>query len=223
MKLQGELKVNKKQEKQVVAEEPQENVTNPPQEQAPEKQKLNMDALTQEENFPAPSENAIAAFQAKQENAAPEEKKKRGRPKGSGKTANGFRHPAEAAMEMKKDSIETAAAISSVLEAGQMALISHEFKYSEMERAANIAAWKGVLDHYEMPELHPVAVLMLSHGQIMATRAIQGTETKTKMQKFGLGIKEKWQKWRNRKNARNYFGKDNERENNVGEKESGQP
>lgn len=196
---------------------------------------LDMDSLTSAEVFPSVSENAIAAVEARQEKAAKEAAtpepvkynkdgsiaKKRGRKAGQETKKDGFKNPREETP--KFDNTGTAVTISGILEGMQATLISKEFTYTDAERAFNVMAWKGALDHYDVGELHPLATLGFSHAQIIVSRAVGGTETKTKLQKLALSAKEKWFKFRGRKNALLDSRKNNERENDMGKEESSKP
>lgn len=212
-----------------------------------ETKKVTIDDLSNQEIFPTPSEFAIEAHAAKinEENfvAAEKEKvklnkdgtpkKKRGRPKKTENIENtektsGFNNPNEKE-EIKPDSdLNSAIVISGLIETTSIGLISKDFEYNEMERATNIAAWHETIKHYGGYELHPVTALAASHLSIIFTRIKSSEESKTKFKIGGLWLKQKFSNLtkifkRGKKDALSDTRKNNERKNNVREKESEEP
>lgn len=158
---------------------------------------ITMDTLTEQENFPEPQQHAIDAFAAKEkaESAveAPVKLKKDGTPaKRRGRKPKSEivdpRRPKDAPQmpddgTVKVDSTQAAQLVSGMLENMQVTLISKEFIYSDLEREANINAWRDTFDHYGGVSITPPQALALSHMSIILARAAPAkSETRTKLQ-----------------------------------------
>ncbi len=151
-------------------------------------------------------------------------KKKRGRKKGStvkSKSQLNLSVNEPQIEEPVMGSLEAAITISGLLEAAQVKMISDEFIYEELERQGNIEAWKRTLDHYGGLNLTPPQTLVLSHLQIIVSRAMSpdNKKTKEKFALFGTWFKSKISNIKFRKKdkkdgARSDNRKDTKRENN---------
>lgn len=212
--------------------------------------KTTMDELTKEDIFSPESPNAIEAFNEKQsENIAENQpiqnetvndssepvKRKRGRPKGSAskpqseKSENIFKNPNESAksatVEPNAD-YQSAVFLSGLIEQSSVAMISADFKYNDMERVSNIAAWEATIKHYGGFNIHPVAALAASHMAIIFSRVASSTETQTKFSHLKVWFKGKVSKIFKRKGKKDALS--NTGENPIGKddlrkKESGEP
>lgn len=114
-------------------------------------------------------------------------KKKRGRKKGSkvGSKSQLNLDPPKEDENVTLGSHEAAQVISGLLEQAQVKLVSDEFIYTEIERTGNIEAWRQTLDHYGGLTLTPPQALVLSHLQIIISRAASPENKKTQ-EKFKL-------------------------------------
>lgn len=173
-----------------------------------------IDKLTEAESLPEANDSSIAAITeakieeakeaAAQEAAKPVKynkdgsvAKQRGRKKGETsppKNASTLGGPAQPL----QTSLAAAATISGLLEHAQVALISDEFIYSDMERALNIGAWEKTLDHYGGMKIHPAAELAMNHFAIIASRS-QKEKTKTKLAHAKVWLSSLTSKWKKKK------------------------
>lgn len=187
-------------------------------EEIPKVDNTKMKDITQKDVFPEKNQNAVDAVIEKAKAEAQEQPKKRGpgRP-----PKNKPKEP-----EINMGSVNAAQVTSGVLEQLQVNMISNDFKYTEAERIQNIDAWRKTFDHYGGVELSPPMELALSHASIMLVRA-QKPGFITKREMLRIWLKEKvssfWKNFKKKKgkeNAQHDRRENNERENNVGEKES---
>jgi hypothetical protein len=204
---------------------------------------VTMDDLSGEEIFPEVQEHAIAAVQAElgEENVSQIDtseykigedgkplynkdgslKKKRGRKSGSVLNTPDKK---ETPPEQEISSIGAATVVSGVLEQMQVVLISDDFVYSTLEKKTNIDAWASTFDYYGGVNLTPPQALALNHAAIILARAgKEKTQTKFVLLKAYVSHKfGKFKFWK-KKNAHVDNRADSIGENDMGEKESGQP
>jgi len=205
---------------------------------------VTMDSLTNDESFPAPDEEAIAAIQA--ENAAKPAPaplpgfdpkihavKEDGTPsltktgKFRMKTKQKFVSPEEKRNEetAAKSAIpeissrEAAIVTSGLIEQLSVKLISDDFIYADIERASNQNAWEKTFDHYGGVNLTPPAALALNHMAIILTRAGQ-PKTLSKFKKIGGWIKSKIKRKQKKHGALPSDGNDGKRKDDLGEEKS---
>lgn len=208
----------------------------------PETGGMTMDALTQDEMFPVPDEEAIRAISA-QENVKPQTmpgfdpeihaSKADGTPSLTKngnfrkKTKSKFVKPEEKRAEVAKQaameisSKEAAIVCSGLIEQISVKLISDEFAYSDLERGSNVQAWEHCFDHYGGVNLTPPAALALNHAAIVLTRLGQ-PKTMGKFKQIGGWMKNKFKR-KPKNGALLNRGNDGKRQDNVGAEKSSQP
>lgn len=109
---------------------------------------------------------------------------------------------------------------SAVLERLQCVLISDDMKYSENEREGNVKAWTDLYDYYGGVEVHPAAAVAADHIMIMAARA-QKPKVQSKFKALTERIAGKLALWKGKKHALSNSRQNDERKNDLREKESG--
>lgn len=196
---------------------------------------MSMDSLTAGESLPEVNQAAVDAVKASEaEEAAAAKKlaesapyglkkdgtpaKKRGKQK---QTATPSHTPLNLSgvAPVERKSLPAAITVSALLEQMQVAMISPEFKYTELEQKGNIEAWEKTFDHYGGVKIHPAVELAMSHASIIATRASQGKETQTKLAHFKVWLSSKFKR-KDKKDALSSDRKDSERENDIRGKEN---
>ena len=210
---------------------------------APAAPVADMDALTSAEAFPEVKQNAIDAVKASQAEAPkPTEnvtlKKdgtpaaKRGRkPKDENAqaTQKKFYRPGDdkptGAAQLQTISSEHAAKMASgTIEGLGVALLGPDWKYHEMERAANVQAWSDTFDYYGGVQLSPPQMLMLSHGAIILQRFTTSETTRTKAGLAKAWFKNKIANLKGRKkNALSDSGSNTERKDDIRKEEIAEP
>jgi len=196
---------------------------------------LSMDSLTAGEVLPEVNQAAVDAVRASEaEEAAAAKKlaesapyglKKDGTPaKKRGKQKQGEK-PTHAPLNLsgvapvERKSLPAAITVSALLEQMQVALISPEFKYSDMEKQGNIEAWEKTFDHYGGVKIHPAMELAMSHASIIATRAASGQETKTKFAHIKVWLSSKFKR-KDKKDALSSDRPDAERKDDIRREEN---
>lgn len=203
-----------------------------------------MDSLTENEEFPRPDEEAIAAITKGNQNdginAAPKTSSKKDEEKfdasihrtdDTGKpvlTKTGkFRKKTGYAKfvnpEAKKETpagtqeISSAAAAtltSGIIERLSVMLVSDDFIYSEIERAQNVIAWTNCYDYYGGVNLTPPMALACDHMAIILARANKPT-FHSKLALFTAWIKNKFKR-KNKNGSLPGSGNDGKRQDDVG-------
>lgn len=186
---------------------------NPDENETIDTANVTMAELTEDESLPEVNQAAVDAIRKEQEDAeklaqaeannpAPhglradgKPAKKRGR-KPKTATAQNYSplNMAPQNAEQPRQSLAAAITTSSILENMQVTLISHDFKYTEEERAFNIHAWEKTYDHYGGVKIHPAVELAMSHMSIIATRATASSDTKTKFALLSAWLKSKFKR-----------------------------
>lgn len=200
---------------------------------------FDMDDLTENEALPEKNEAAVDAVraaeseeaakaQAEAQNPAPYGYTKAGKPakkrgRKGGESVAGAPKPlnlggASQQMPNERPSLPAAITISTMIEQTQVALISKDFVYTDMEREGNIIAWEKTCDHYGGIKIHPVAELAMSHIAIISARAAASSETQTKLALFSAWVKTKFKR-KGKKDARASSGADAERQDDIRGKE----
>ena len=200
-----------------------------------------MDALTAAEEFPRPDEEAIAAITNKEATKAPKSKGEEfdakihrvgddGKPaltktgKFRKKTGYKFINPETAKPAapsiggVEMTSKNAAVLTSSIIERLSVALVSDEFEYSELERAANWKAWEDCYDFYGGVNLSPPMALAADHLTIIMTR-INKPKTISKISMLIFWAKNKFKR-KNKNGALPDSGNDGSRKDNVGTEKS---
>lgn len=212
-------------------------------------QVTNMDALTQGESFPQVQQHSIDAFTDKAAKEAAEKvaqaptvklkkdgtpAKQRGRKAGVKVEGSGLRDPrmtpSPAALSTPVDSTAAATTISGILEQMQVMLISEDFRYEQIERENNVAAWRKTIDSYGGITISPVQELIISQASIILAR-VHKPKTQTKITLAKAWLSDKISNFKKRKekakedkeNALSDSREDAERKIDVREEESAKP
>ncbi len=186
-----------------------------------------MDKLTDDEFMPEINEAAIAATQAQQEaaiqlevpQATPVKLNKDGTPRKVRKKKSELNVAAKPSTPETPalTSLQAATAISALLEVASVKLISDEWALSEAERAGNVKAWEGALDHYGGLALSPIGNLAFNHASIIISRSFE-PKTQSRYGLFKAWIKDKFS--RKKKDARINNRSDAQRQDDIRDEKS---